>query len=207
MEWMCQPFKKWHSQPPTASHMSGVWERLIRSVRKVMKAILGHPDAFIDRETFRTLFAEVVGILNTRPLCSSSDDPNDFEVLTPSHFLQQRKGLAVPPGVFDDIEILSRKKWRRGQTLANQFWVRWIREYLPLLQNRKKWFLPKRNIQVNDLVLVVDSTQPRSHWNLGRVTKVFPGPDNLVRTAEIKTKSSVFFVKASSKALLVGTGK
>ena len=41
VEWHSQPLKKWHFQPPTASHMSGVWERLIRSVRKTMKAIIG----------------------------------------------------------------------------------------------------------------------------------------------------------------------
>ncbi|CAB4031067.1 Hypothetical predicted protein [Paramuricea clavata] len=183
VKWHFQPFKKWHFQPPTASHMSGVWERLIRSLRKVMKAILGHPHAFVDRETLRTLFAEDVGILNTRPLCPSSDDPKDMEALTPSHFLQQR--------VFEDSEMFARKKWKRAQVVANQFWARWVREYLPFLQVRKKWLVPKRNLQVNDLVLVVDSTEPRSHWNLGRVTKVFPGTDGLVRTAEVKTKSSL----------------
>jgi hypothetical protein len=26
VEWRFQPFKTWHLQPPTASHMSGVWE-------------------------------------------------------------------------------------------------------------------------------------------------------------------------------------
>ena len=68
VEWHCQPLKKWHFQPPTASHMSGVWERLIRSVRKTMKPILGHSHAFVARETLRTVFAEAVGILNSRPL-------------------------------------------------------------------------------------------------------------------------------------------
>ena len=206
VEWQFQPFKQWHFQPPTASHMSGVWERLIRSVRKVMKAILGHPHAFIDREALRTLFAEVVGILNTRPLCSSSDDPKDTEALTPSHSLQQRQGLAIPSGVFEYSEIFSRKKWKRAQVLANQFWVRWVREYLPILHERKKWFLPKRNLQVNDLVLVVDSIQPRSHWNLGRVTKVFPGRDSLVRAAEVKTKSSNY-VRPITKLCLLEEAK
>ncbi|CAB4009182.1 Hypothetical predicted protein [Paramuricea clavata] len=205
VEWYFQPFKKWHFQPPTASHMSGVWERLIRSVRKVMKAILGHPHAFVDRETLRTLFAEVVGILNTCPLCPSSDDPKDMEPLTPSHFLQQRQGLAIPPGVFEDSEMFSRKKWKRAQVLANQFWARWVREYLPILQVRKKWLVPKRNLQVNDLVLVVDSTQPRSHWNLGHVTKVFPGTDGLVRTAEVKTQSSLLVRPIAKLCLLEET--
>ena len=123
VEWHFQPFKTWHFPPPTASHMSGVWERLIRSVRKTLKGVIGHPHAYIERETLRTLFAEVVGILNMRPLCSSSDDPNDFEVLTPNHFLQQRQGLAIPPGVFEDSEIASRKQWKRGQVLACHFWA------------------------------------------------------------------------------------
>jgi hypothetical protein len=205
VEWHFQPFKKWHFQPPTESHMSGVWERLIRSVRKVMKAILGHPHAFVDRETLRTLFAEVVGILNTRPLCPSSDDPKDMEALTPSHFLQQRQGLAIPPGVFEDSEMFSRKKWKRAQVLANQFWARWVREYLPILQVRKMWLVPKRNLQVNDLVLVVDSTQPRSHRNLGHVTKVFPGTDGLVRTAEVKTQSSLLVRPIAKLCLLEET--
>ncbi len=141
VEWHSQPLKKWHFQPPTASHMSGVWERLIRSVRKTMKAVIGHPHAFVKRETLRTVFAEAAGILNSRPLCSSSEDPNDREPITPSHLLQQRQGLAVPPGLFEDSEIHSRKQWRRGQVLANHFWTRWISEYLPVLQERKKWLL------------------------------------------------------------------
>ena len=43
---------------------------------------------------------------------------------------------------------------------------------------------------MNDLVLVVDKTVPRSRWLLGRVTKVFPGEDSSIRTAEVKTKDS-----------------
>ena len=151
------------------------------------------------------LFAEVAGILDTHPLCSSSDDPNDFEASTPSHFLQQRKGLAIPPGVLEDSEISSRKQWKRGQVLACHFWARWIREYLPLLQARTKWLTPKRNLKVNDLVLVVDAGLPRSHWSLGRVTKVFPGKDGLVRTAEIKTQTSNLVRPITKLCLLEST--
>ena len=43
---------------------------------------------------------------------------------------------------------------------------------------------------MNDLVLVVDKTVPRSRWLLGRVTKVFPGEDSNGCTAEVKTKDS-----------------
>lgn len=84
------PRSEWKFQPPAASHMNGVWERLIRSVRKSMKAVLGDQNALVGLETLRTVFAEVVTILNSRPLTPSSDDPSDCEPLTPSHFLLQR---------------------------------------------------------------------------------------------------------------------
>ena len=94
------PLLQWKFQPPSASHMNGVWERMIRSVRKTMKAILGNQHALIGLETLRTVFAEVVTILNSRPLTTNSDDPNDQEPLTPNHLLLQGKTVALPPGLF-----------------------------------------------------------------------------------------------------------
>ncbi|XP_068749478.1 uncharacterized protein [Montipora capricornis] len=190
VEWYSCPLPKWRFQRPAASHMSGVWERLIRSVRKAMRAVLGSQGALVGLETLRTVFAEVTSILNSRPICPSSDDPNDLEPLTPNHLLLQRRNLFVPPGVFAKEDLYSRKQWRHAQFIADCFWSRWIREYVPTLQQRRKWLLSKRNLAVNDLVLVVDNTVPRSRWLLGRVTRVFPGEDLCVRTAEVKTKSS-----------------
>ena len=77
-----------------------------------------------------------------------------------------------------------------AQFLANCFWSRWVLEYMPTLQQCHKWLLNKRNLAVNDLVLVVDKTVQRSRWLLGCVTKVFPGEDSHGRTAEVKTKDS-----------------
>ena len=38
----------------------------------------------------------------------------------------------------------------QAQQLADLFWRRWVKEYLPLLQERQKWFTKKQNLQVND---------------------------------------------------------
>ena len=114
VEWYSCPLPEWRFQPPAASHMSGVWERLIRSVKKAMKAVLGSPSALVGLETLRTVFAEVTSILNSRPICPSSDDPNDLEPLTPNHLLLQRRNLFVPPGVFAKEDLYSRKQWRHA---------------------------------------------------------------------------------------------
>lgn len=69
-------------QPPTASHASGVRERLIRS-----KAILD--ENLVNEEALTTVLIEVESILNSR-LCDGSNDPNDYEPLTPNHLLLPR---------------------------------------------------------------------------------------------------------------------
>lgn len=43
-------------------------------------------------------------------------------------------------------------------------------------------------LKVGDLVLIVDYGTPRGRWPLGRIVTVFPGSDNVVRSAEVKTK-------------------
>ena len=69
--------------PPQASHQGGVWERVIRSVRKILRALLGNQ--IVNDETLLTVMAEVEKILNDRPLTRLSEDPNDLEPLTPNH--------------------------------------------------------------------------------------------------------------------------
>ena len=169
VEWHCQPLKKWHFQPPTASHMSGVWERLIRSVRKTMKAILRHPHAFVARETLRTVFAEAVGILNSRPLCPSSDDPNDREPITPSHLLQQRKGLSCHPEPSKKRTCIPESNGEGVKSFQTTSGPDGCASICPCCK-KKKWILKRRNLAVNDLVLVVKENAPRGQWLLGRVT-------------------------------------
>ena len=53
-------------------------------------------------------------------------------------------------------DIYARKKWRQTQILADHFWKRWLKEYIPALQERQKWHKPCRNAEVGDLVLLVD---------------------------------------------------
>jgi len=76
-----------------------------------MRAILGNQNVVVGFETLRTVFAEVVTILNSRPLTPGSDDPSDFEPLTPSHFLLQRRNHALAPGMFVSEDLFRRKQW------------------------------------------------------------------------------------------------
>lgn len=126
---------KWIFQPPTASSMSGVWERLVRSAKTVLKSILG--GHVVTDMVLQTLLTEIERVLNGIALTANSDDPSDFEPITPAHFLRQRKVIGLPPGVFDKTDMYKRK-WRQVQFLANLFRERWLKEYLLIFQPRAK---------------------------------------------------------------------
>ena len=192
---------KWTFNPPAGSHHGGVWERCIRTVRKVFNALIR--EQTMDDEGISTLMCEVESIVNGRPITKVSDDPRDLEALTPNHLLLLHPGSSVPPGRFSKNDNSSVRRWRQVQYLADLFWRRWLREYLPSLQQRQKWSKLQRNVEVDDIVLVLDEKTPRSSWPLGRVLEVHANKnDVLVRSAKIKTTTSVM-VRPISKMILL----
>ena len=76
---------EWKFNPPAASHKGGIWERLIRSIRRILHSLIG--ERLLNDEALRTFVMEVEKILNDRPITSVSSDPQDLEALTPNHIL------------------------------------------------------------------------------------------------------------------------
>lgn len=99
----------WVFNPPHASHMGGVWERMIRTVRKVLNALM-HKQVIND-EILTTFFCEVENIVNGRPLTKNSEDVNDPQPLTPNHLLLLRSGPAGTM-VKSSKEDTFSKRWR-----------------------------------------------------------------------------------------------
>ena len=61
---------------PSASHMGGVWERQIRTVRNVLTSLMHDFGASLDDEALRPFFCEAMAIVNSRPLAVNSlNDP------------------------------------------------------------------------------------------------------------------------------------
>ena len=185
------PFKM---NPPHSSHMGGAWERMIRSIRNVLNHLLPRHGPHLDDELLLTFLAEAEYIVNSRPLTCM--DTNDQEVtlpLSPIQLLTLKSKTVLPfPGRFVKQDIYCRKRWRTVQYLANNFWQRWLKEYLPLLQARPKWTKEARNIQVGDVVLLKEEDLPRQKWPLARVVAVQPSEDNRIRKATVKTQSGVY---------------
>lgn len=180
---------KWIFNSPAASHQGGIWERQIRTVRRILNSL--SKEQAVNDDCLQTVMCEVENIINGRPLTSISDDVNDLEPLTPNHLLLLKSQPSMPPGIFSKDDTYTRKRWKQVQYLADLFWTRWTREYLPLLQERQKWSRPRRNCMAGDVVLLVDSSSPRNSWLMGRVVETLPDSSGMVRRVKIKTKTNI----------------
>ena len=173
-----------------ASHHGGAWERQIRSVRRILEAII--TSAPMKAETLRTFMCEVEYTLNSRPLTPLSADPRDTTPLSPNHILFAGNGYDfVPTNIFDRGDCHSRKRWKQAAFYADMFWKRWRAEYLPFLQERSpKFAADRQNFAVGDVALIVDSSVPRGQWPLGRVSMVKHSAEGLVRSAVLNVKGT-----------------
>ena len=178
---------QWNFNPPEASHQGGVWERMIKSVRKILNSLM--KEQVVSDETLLTLMAEVEKIINDRPITEMSNSSEDPEPLTPSKLLLLKDNSSVPYDIVEKEDVYN-KRWRAAQCMANAFWKRWIREYLPSLQYRQKWTKPYRNFAVGDLVLIIDDRVSRGNWPMAIIEEVYPDKHGVVRQVKLKTSTN-----------------
>ena len=184
----------WKFNTPTASSSGGSWERLIKDTKRILTVLLikgmeGVP-ALNRRKPndfeLLTILTEIESIMNNRPLTKISDNPNDFQALTPQMILTGVLDSSSPVHCFNKPDEF-RRNWRYSQIVAEQFWLRWLTLYLPWLQVRSKWCSRSPNVKVGDLVLCVDmKTEGRLDYPKAIVSKVFPDKSNVVRNVCIK---------------------
>ena len=172
--------------PPASPHFGGVWERLVRSCKKAMYAILYRRR--LTEETLSTTLCLVEQLLNSRPLTSVSADANDLEALTPNHFLLGRSTVFLPVGLVQSNDISHRRIFRQAQCYVQLIWRRWLNEYVPQLQCRSKWFSDSNvSLSIDSLVWIIDTSSPKGHYPLGRVVKLNIADDGVARSAIIRT--------------------
>ena len=102
-----------------------------------------------------------------------------------------RASPEVPQGPFQETKN-PRKRVEFVQRIIDSFWRRWTRDVFPLLVPRRKWNLEKRNVRIDDIVIVQDGTAIRGKWKVGRVIDVYPRNDGKVRNVKVKTASGEY---------------
>ncbi|GBN32396.1 hypothetical protein AVEN_181167-1 [Araneus ventricosus] len=69
----------WHFNTPATPHFGGLWEAGAKSLKSHLKRVVGN--TVLTHEEFSTLLTQVEAVLNSRPLCNLSSDPNDDSFL------------------------------------------------------------------------------------------------------------------------------
>ena len=95
---------EWYWNPPAAPHFGGVFESMIKAAKRAISAIL--QDADVTDDELQTCFTGVESLLNSRPLTTISDDPNDEPVLMPNHFIIGQMGGDIVPDSVDMTECV-----------------------------------------------------------------------------------------------------
>ena len=160
--------------------MGGVWERLVRSVKKLLRHLVG--ERLLNDEELVSFLCEAEKSLNERSLTRMGSDPRDTTPLTPNHLLLLKANDCTPNTERNHL----RRRCQTIHEIANCFYKRFTSEYIAQLQQPVKWTTVKDNLKVNDIVLVADEDSPRGKWPLGIITDVELSSDGMVRAALVR---------------------
>ena len=175
---------KWRFNPPSAPQQGCIWERLVRSFKRVLYTILG--TRRLTDEVLNTTFCLVEHALNASPLTPVSADPSDLGAITSNHFLLDNQATRIPS--MDEFD--HRKRYARAQSYAKAIWRRWLKEYVPELNRRSKRQTPaEQHLKVGDLVWIVEESNPRGYYPTARIEEFRYGSNSFVRSAVVRTSS------------------
>ena len=181
---------EWHFNPPLSPDFGGLWEAAVKSFKHHLKRVL--KGQTLTYEQMNTLLIEVEGILNSRPLCTLSADPNDPMAITPAHsligrpsnFLPEKSLVSVPNNRLSIYKFITKAR--------QDFWNKWHKEYLNELQTRQKWHTATAELKIGDVVILMEDNLKCARWPLGVIVEVFPGSDDINRVVSVKTASGVY---------------
>ncbi|XP_071033107.1 uncharacterized protein, partial [Parasteatoda tepidariorum] len=178
----------WKFNPPSAAWWGGFWERLIRTLKDLLKRTLG--GAVLTYEELQTVLCDIKSIMNSRPLTYLSEDSTDLKPLTPAMFLLDNSETKVI-----DIDMVDaqhcRKRIRYRIQLIESLRKRFRKEYLGQLILKQNLKGKNIDISVGEVVLIGDDFKKRLNWPLARVIELIPGKDGKVRTKRAKTPISL----------------
>ena len=180
---------KWQFTTPAAPHQNGCAESLVKSCKIGLKKAVG--EQILTSLELQTCLLEVANLVNQRPIGRIPSDPDDGSYLCPNDMLLGRASSTVPQGPFRHTKN-PRHRVEFVQKIVDSFWTRWTRDVFPSLLPRKPGHAEKRNVRVDDFVIVQTSSAIRGTWNVGRVVSVYPREDGKVRNVKVRTRTGEY---------------
>ena len=180
---------EWKFNMERAPWMGGVFERMIGSVKRCLRKVLGNAKLTFDE--LNTVLIEIEGTLNSRPLTYLYDELE--EALTPSHLLfgHRLSPLSENVDIHANLDNVDNDKIHKRflylTRKLNHFWNRWRKEYVTDLREfHKLTGTVPAQIASGDVVLIYDANEKRGFWKTGIVQDIIVGKDGVVRGASVR---------------------
>ena len=143
---------QWKFTPEHAPHFRGLWEASVKSFKTHVRRTAGK--AKLSFEELTMVLVQIKACMNSRPLTPLPDASDEYEAVTPGHFLVGKPLTALPyhSTCTTNQSMSLLRRWCLCQNLVRHFWSQWSLQYLNELQRAWKWHVPSRNIKVEDIV-------------------------------------------------------
>lgn len=181
---------EWRFNAPRAPHQGGLWEANVKCMKNHLYKSFS--EAYLTYEEFNTVLIQVEAILNSRPLIPMTNDPFDYEALSPGHFLIGRELTSVAEPFYDGLKDGALSRYQLLQKRKQSFWRRWSNEYVTTLQKRSKWTNKPTLLRNGLLVILKEDNVPPQMWKLGRIVETHPGKDGVTRVVTVRTTSGTY---------------
>lgn len=111
---------EWHFIPPSAPHFGGLWEAGIRSMKYHLRRVIGGHTLTV--EEFSTVLCQIEACLNSRPLSAVNRAGDDYDYLTPGHFLIGSAITVNPKPSVLDLNENRLSRWQLVRHITERFW-------------------------------------------------------------------------------------
>jgi hypothetical protein len=172
----------WKFIAPRAAWWGGWWERMVGSMKRCLRRVLGQ--SRLTEEQLNTTLVSIEAVVNSRPITQ-----DDSTALTPAHFLTGEGLTTIPTRAEPAGKPNLTKELRIKQKLSDDFWKSWAKEYLLELRNFHEVQRPvgkTTQLRLGDVVLIHEDVRPRHLWERARIEELRKERDGYVRTVVLR---------------------
>ena len=158
---------------------------LIRSVKKTSNNAIGQ--SIVTFNELQTVLFKCANLINERLVGVNNAKEQDFSYLCPNDVVR-KKFISCTDRCCKTNSLIKRVLFL--ESLVDSFWRKWTHNYFPSILVQQKWHHTRRNIAIDDLIIISEKHLNRGQW---KVANIIAGGGNVVRRmgAQYKNKDVV----------------
>jgi hypothetical protein len=169
---------------PRAAWWGGCWERMIGTVKRCLRKVLGQ--SRLTKKQLNTTLISIEAAVNSKPITQGEDSV----ALTPAHFLIGEGLVTIPTETEPTVRQNLAKELQLKQKLSDDFWKRWTKKYLLEMRNFhevQRAVGKAAQLRLGARVLTQEDVRPRHVWGRARIEELRRRRDVQARTVVLRT--------------------